>query len=335
MGRKKERARTFGELPHDRVRGRGTAEFREPAVADVVHDLRHLSREGGNGGKGRKLNTTPRAKLLEFVGGCARGKARARGKKNARTYRQPPRAGMLEDFVARVLDRPLLERGGSLAVPHVLAHRAENTRDAFLKTVRAVEMVIRRVLGRKCVPPACATREPASRPDARSRESAEARLCSAHRRARARPREWRSCEIPARRSREKGSEMVHARNRVRTGFFPFRWRFQRVSTPKRPRFRRRVRRRRMSKQSRNGFFLHRQKLRNERKRDASNPFIFSARIILSTRSRDSEGKSENRANQRRPFTGFSDERGQFFPVEERISAFRGRRAVGQNSAASC
>jgi hypothetical protein len=30
-----------------------------------------------------------------------------------------------------------------------------------------------------------------------------------------------------------------------------------------------------------------------------------------------------------------DERGQFFPVEERISAFRGRRAVGQNSAASC
>jgi hypothetical protein len=30
-----------------------------------------------------------------------------------------------------------------------------------------------------------------------------------------------------------------------------------------------------------------------------------------------------------------DERGQFFPVEERISAFRGRRAAGQNSAASC
>ena len=290
----------------------------------------------GTEGEGKKTqHHASGRRFLNSAGGLRAGEGSRAREKDARTYRQPPRAGMLEDFVARVLDRPLLERGGSLAVPHVLAHRAENTRDAFLKTVRAVEMVIRRVLGRKCVPPACATREPASRPDARSRESAEARLCSAHRRARARPREWRSCEIPARRSREKGSEMVHARNRVRTGFFPFRWRFQRVSTPKRPRFRRRVRRRRMSKQSRNGFFLHRQKLRNERKRDASNPFIFSARIILSTRSRDSEGKSENRANQRRPFTGFSDERGQFFPVEERISAFRGRRAAGQNSAASC
>ena len=292
----------------------------------------------GTEGEGKKTqHHASGRRFLNSAGGLRAGEGSRAREKDARTYRQPPRAGVLEDFVARVLDRPLLERGGSLAVPHVLAHRAENKRDAFLKNVKAVAMVIRRVLGRKCVPPACATREPAPRPDARSRESAKARLCSAHRRARARPREWRSCQIPALRSREKGSEMgeVHARNRVRTGFFPFRWRFQRVSTPKRPRFRRRVRRRRMSKQSRNGFFLHRQKLRNERKRDASNPFIFSARIILSTRSRDSEGKSENRANQRRPFTGFSDERGQFFPVEERISAFRGRRAVGQNSAASC
>lgn len=169
-------------------------------------------------------------------------------------------------------------------------------------------MLIRRVLGRKCVPPACATREPASRPDARSRESAEARLCSAHRRARARPREWRSCEIPAHRSREKGSEMVHAATAFAPDFFPFDGAFNACQLRNVRGFGRRVRRRRMSKQSRNGFFLHRQKLRNERKRDASNPFIFSARIIiLSTRSRDSEGKSENRTNERRPFTGFSDE----------------------------
>ena len=209
---------------------------------------------------------------------------------------------MLEDFVARVLDRPLLERGGSLAVPHVLAHRAENTRDAFLKTVRAVEMVIRRVLGRKCVPPACATREPASRPDARSRESAEARLCSAHRRARARPREWRSCEIPARRSREKGSEMVHARNRVRTGFFPFRWRFQRVSTPKRPRFRTSSSQATYDQTVLERFFFFDT---NSDTRDASNPFFSHYPNSL-----DTEGKmrkSSRGKNEKKPFTGFPHE----------------------------
>ena len=270
LGRKKERARTFGELPHDRVRGRGTAEFREPAVADVVHDLRHLSREGGEGKKTQHYASGRR--FLNSAGGLRAGEGSRAREKDARTYRQPPRAGVLENFVARVLYRPLLERGGSPAVPHVLAHRAENKRDAFLKNVKAVAMVIRRVLGRKCVPPACVTREPAPRPDARSRESAKARLCSAHRRARARPREWRSCQIPALRSREKGSEMgeVHARNRVRTGFFPIRWRFQRVSTPKRPRFRTSSSQATYDQTVLERFFFFDT---NSDTRDASNPFF--------------------------------------------------------------
>jgi len=59
-GRKKARARTFGKLPHDCVRGCVATELRETAVADVVHDLRHLVRGEGRG-EGRKLNTGERA----------------------------------------------------------------------------------------------------------------------------------------------------------------------------------------------------------------------------------------------------------------------------------
>lgn len=227
--------------------------------------------------------------------------SRAR-EKDARTYRQPPRAGVLENFVARVLDRPLLERGGSLAVPHVLAHRAENKRDAFLKNVKAVAMVIRRVLGRKCVPPACATREPAPRPDARSRESAKARLCSAHRRARARPREWRSCQIPALRSREKGSEMgrsTHA-NAFAPDFFPFDGAFNACQLRNVRGFGRRVYRRRMSKQSWNGFSSSTQT--PTQKETLRIPFF----RIIQTPSTLKE-KCENQVagkNERKPFTGF-------------------------------
>ena len=257
----------------------------------------------GTEGEGKKTqHHASGRRFLNSAGVSRAGEGSRAREKDARTYRQPPRAGVLEDFVARVLDRPLLERGGSLAVPHVLAHRAENKRDAFLKNVKAVAMVIRRVLGRKCVPPACATREPASRPDARSRESAEARLCSAHRRARARPREWRSCEIPARRSREKGSEMVHARNRVRTGFFPFRWRFQRVSTPKRPRFRTSSSQATYDQTVLERFFFFDT---NSDTRDASNPFFSHYPNSL-----DTEGKmrkSSRGKNERKPFTGFPHE----------------------------
>ena len=267
----------------------------------------------GTAGKGRKTqHHASGRRFLNLGGGVARaGKASARAGKGRADVPSAPRAGVLEDFVARVLDRPLLERGRIPCGPPRARYRAENKRDAFLKNVKAVAMVIRRVLGRTaaCVPPACATREPAPRPDARSRESAKARLCSAHRRARARPREWRSCQIPALRSREKGSPSagtgeVHARNRVRTGFFarPFRWRFQRVSNSGNVRgFGRRVHRRRMTKQSWNGFSSSTQTPTQETLRI---PFF---RIIQTPSTLKENAKIKSRKKRKKPFTGFPHE----------------------------
>ena len=125
---KKDIARTFGKLPHDCVRGRGTAELRETAVANVVHDLCHLVRGEGRGGRVRKLNTFTR-RLLEFVKRGARGGVCARSRR-PKTYRQTPWPGVFQNLVTRVLDRPLLERSGALVVAHLLAHR---TRGCWLK----------------------------------------------------------------------------------------------------------------------------------------------------------------------------------------------------------